>query len=47
MKKTILILSLLLAAMLSGLSAQEARPISVKVIAPAFGVNPLFIYALP
>ncbi len=29
--------------MLSGLSAQEARPISVKVIAPAFGVNPLFM----
>ena len=43
MKKIILILTSLLFTLSTGLSAQEATPMSVKDLAPAFGVPPLFL----
>ena len=43
MKKIILILTLLVVALPASLSAQEVYPMSVKELAPAFGVSPLFL----
>lgn len=43
MKKTIKLLTLIAALLPMALTAQETQPVSVKDLAPSFGINPLFL----
>ena len=43
MKKTIILFAILASLASLRLSAQEVQSVSVKDLAPAFGVNPLFL----